>query len=39
MLRFDYGYNMKVNMIVGALNCLSWILWFILNWSLGKHVR
>ena len=26
-IKFDYGYNMTVNVIVGAVNCLSWLVW------------
>lgn len=38
-VKFDYGYNMKVNMVVGGLNCACWILWLLLNWRLGLHIR
>ena len=26
-VQFDYGYNMKVNIIIGALNSVCWIFW------------
>lgn len=33
-VRFDYGYNMKVNILVGVLNSICWLLW-----SLDKYYR
>ncbi|XP_059155699.1 post-GPI attachment to proteins factor 3-like [Physella acuta] len=30
-VRFDYGYNMKVNLIVGAVNGLGWLVWCYYN--------
>lgn len=38
-VRFDYGYNMKVNVAVGAANCISWLIWFALHWGDGPHVK
>lgn len=26
---FDYGYNMKMNVLIGALNSICWVLWCI----------
>lgn len=28
-IHFDYGYNMKVNLVIGALNSICWIAWSI----------
>lgn len=36
---FDYGYNMKVNVGVGGLNCLSWLAWFFLHRHDGPHIK
>ncbi|CAF1050245.1 unnamed protein product [Adineta ricciae] len=32
----DFGYNMTVNILVGLLNVICWILWAIYNYGLGK---
>lgn len=37
-LKFDYGYNMKVNVASGGLNCVAWLLWFLLHRSEGRHI-
>jgi len=37
--RFDYGYNMKVNVLVGGLNCVCWLVWFYANRGLGSHIK
>ena len=31
MVKFDYGYNMKVNVAVGGSNCIAWLLWFAVH--------
>ena len=38
-IRFDYGYNMKVNVTVGVLNGLMWLGWSVLHYSDGGHVK
>ena len=35
-IHMDFGYNMTVNMIVGLLNVICWLLWSILNFSRGR---
>jgi hypothetical protein len=30
-VHFDYGYNMKVNVASGGLNCLAWLAWFLVH--------
>lgn len=37
-VHFDYGYNMKVNVAVGAANCICWLVWFTSHWADGSHV-
>jgi len=38
-IRFDYGYNMKVNVVVGAINGISWLAWCFWHSGDGPHVR
>lgn len=38
-VKFDYGYNMKVNVLVGGLNCLCWLVWFYKNKHNGGHIQ
>merc|ERR1711936_576074 len=38
-IHFDYGYNMKVNVCVGAVNCVCWLGWFSTHSKDGPHVR
>merc|ERR1719323_1068518 len=38
-IRFDYGYNMKVNVGVGVLNGVMWLVWSLLHYSDGPHVK
>jgi len=38
-VKFDYGYNMKVNVLVGGLNCLCWLVWFYKNKNNGGHIQ
>jgi len=38
-VKFDYGYNMKVNVIVGGLNCICWLVWFYTNRKNGVYIR
>ena len=37
-VNFDYGWNMKVNIGVGAVNSLCWIAWTAWKWSEQRHV-
>ena len=39
VVKFDYGYNMKVNVIVGVMNGLMWIIWSYQHYRDGPHVR
>ena len=38
-IRFDYGYNMKLNIAVGAVNSLCWLGWCFLRRGRLRHVR
>lgn len=38
-VKFDYGYNMKVNVVVGVLNGLLWLVWSYLHSGDGTHIR
>ena len=38
-VRFDYGYNMKVNVGVGVLNGLLWLGWSLSHYNDGPHVK
>jgi len=38
-VRFDYGYNMKVNVAIGILNGVLWLSWSYFHYNDGKHVR
>ena len=38
-VKFDYGYNMKVNVIVGVLNGLLWLVWSYLHSGDGPHIK
>ena len=38
-VKFDYGYNMKVNVAVGVLNGLMWLIWSYLHSGDGPHIR
>ena len=38
LVNFDYGYNMKFMICIGALNVLSWLLWCGLYQKERKHV-
>ncbi|KAG0710745.1 Post-GPI attachment to proteins factor 3 [Chionoecetes opilio] len=37
--RFDYGYNMKVNVLVGALNGFGWVSWSVPRLKTRPYVR
>jgi len=37
-IHFDYGYNMRVNVCVGAVNCVCWLGWFSTHSKDGAHV-
>merc|ERR1712071_676356 len=39
MVKFDYGYNMKVNVAVGGCNCIAWLLWFAVHRKDGPHLK
>lgn len=36
---FDYGYNMKVNIIVGVLNGFGWLVWACTRWTHRKYIK
>jgi hypothetical protein len=36
VVRMDFGYNMMVNIIVGLINVICWLLWCALNFSYGR---
>lgn len=38
-IKFDYGYNMKINIGVGFLNLLGWLLWCWRHWRTLPHTR
>lgn len=38
-IKFDYGYNMTLNVSVGAVNSLCWIAWTIYHWKTKPHVK
>jgi len=38
-IRFDYGYNMKVNVVVGAVNGICWLAWAYTHYGDGPHVK
>lgn len=38
-IHFDYGYNMKVNVASGGLNCLAWLAWFFIHRHGGSHIK
>jgi len=38
IVKFDYGYNMKVNISVGAANCVAWLGWCYSHWGEGLYV-
>lgn len=38
-VNFDYGYNMKVNVASGGLNCLAWLAWFYTHRQDGPHIK
>ncbi|KAK3592986.1 hypothetical protein CHS0354_023211 [Potamilus streckersoni] len=43
-IKFDYGYNMKVNVVIGLINLLGWVAWCFCNrdktyiWKCGVSV-
>ncbi|KAI8793238.1 post-GPI attachment to proteins factor 3-like isoform X2 [Biomphalaria glabrata] len=37
-VHFDYGYNMKMNIGVGAVNGIGWILWSLYHWKSRPYV-
>ena len=38
-VHFDYGYNMKLNVAVGALNSVCWLVWCYRKRERLRHVR
>ncbi len=38
-VHFDYGYNMTVNISVGAVNSVCWCTWSLRHWRSQPHVR
>lgn len=39
IIKFDYGYNMKVNVASGGLNCFAWLAWFYTHRHDGPHIK
>ncbi|KAH9497300.1 Post-GPI attachment to proteins factor 3 [Dermatophagoides farinae] len=37
--RFDYGYNMKINVITGIASTILWLVWCFINRHHRTHVR
>jgi len=37
--RFDYGYNMMINIGVGLLNSICWLFWCYRNWNRKAYVK
>ena len=37
--RFDYGYNMTVNVAVGLLNSFCWLFWCYTHWKARPYVK
>jgi len=35
-IKMDYGYNMTVNVLIGLLNVICWLLWSVWKFSQGK---
>jgi hypothetical protein len=35
-IKMDFGYNMMINIIVGLLNVICWIIWSIFKYSSGR---
>lgn len=45
MGRFDYSYNMKVNIVIGTITALCWFIWCLVHqkkqpyvWKCGMYV-
>nr|XP_022305826.1 post-GPI attachment to proteins factor 3-like [Crassostrea virginica] len=38
-VKFDYGYNMKVNIAVGFVNLVGWLFWCRRHWTQLPHTR
>jgi hypothetical protein len=38
-VHFDYGYNMMVNIGVGAVNSVCWVTWAVYYWRTQPHVK
>ncbi len=38
-VKFDYGYNMTVNISVGAVNSVCWLAWSAWHWKSRPYVR
>ena len=39
VIHFDYGYNMKANIAVGAINSLAWFYYAYKYWITRPHVQ
>ncbi|KAH9415496.1 Post-GPI attachment to proteins factor 3 [Dermatophagoides pteronyssinus] len=37
--RFDYGYNMKINIMTGITSTILWLVWCFINRFHRKHIR
>ena len=37
--RFDYGYNMVINVAVGLVNSFCWLYWAYRHWPKRKYVK
>ncbi len=38
-VKFDYGYNMAVNISVGAVNSVCWLAWCAWHWKDRPYVK
>ncbi|XP_031568135.1 post-GPI attachment to proteins factor 3-like [Actinia tenebrosa] len=37
-VKFDYSYNMKMNVIIGVINILGWLIWSLRNYHKQRYV-
>ncbi|KDR20100.1 Post-GPI attachment to proteins factor 3, partial [Zootermopsis nevadensis] len=38
LINFDYGYNMKANIVVGIANAMGWLIWCFYYWKSQLYV-
>jgi len=38
LVKFDYGYNMKFMLTIGAINVVAWLVWCALHWRERPHI-